>query len=730
MPPKPIRKPSAKPKPAEAEISERLSAILENFDGVEEDGDGYKALCPAHDDTNPSLGITEGKGGRILFHCRSQGCELDDILDAAGLTHEDISPADQQRVVAEYDYRDEEGELLYQVRRFGPVKTFSQRQPDGAGGWINGTKGVRRVLYRLPELLAAKEGKKLQFAFIVEGEKDVERLHDEKLIAVCNVGGAGKWFNKEGEDEHGYNGALEGCHVVILPDNDGPGLRHAEEVADSLLDIAATVKVVPLPNVEEKGDVSDWFHAGGTKTALLALVKATPAWPENRATVELLNCRSVEVLTTVEVPPFPTEVFPGPLADFLQRASTALPCPPDFLGVSMLAVLGTALGNTCRLQVKEGWIEAPRIYSALIARPGERKSPALELVTAPIHSLQRELDGAFRKAMDAYEAAKAEAEQPPEKPIPQQLVTTDATIESLAVLLNENPRGILFKQDELTGWTRALGQYKGGRGNDRQKWLSFWSGASEVVNRKGQPPLHINNPFVCVTGCIQPDMLGELVDTKGREDGFIHRILVAFPDPVKLSWTEASVSKSTLKAYESFIRSLFGRVNTVDYTGQVFNLSAPAKKAWGEWINSHYAELETVDESLRGVWSKLDGYSARFSLIIHRCRVAANETKSHNIDAESVSRAVKLVDYFKGHARRVYHRMKRDGDSSRLGIAIRWIRGHGGKATPRDILQGKVAGVKNANDARELLTYLRDQRAGTITPGKRKDQLTFTLSQT
>lgn len=164
------------------------------------------------------------------------------------------------KTTATYDYLDEQGELLYQVCRTKP-KGFFQRRPDENGGWINSTTGVRRVLYRLPELFAADTSATI---FICEGEKDVDALRELELVATTNAGGAGKWREE-------YNEHLRGRNVVILPDNDGTGQEHAESVARSLSRITASVKVVGLPGLPDKGDVSDWIKAGGTAEQLIVL---------------------------------------------------------------------------------------------------------------------------------------------------------------------------------------------------------------------------------------------------------------------------------------------------------------------------------------------------------------------------------------------------------------------------------------------------------------------------
>jgi len=168
----------------------------------------------------------------------------------------------KRKIVKTYDYRDEEGQLLFQTVRFDP-KGFAYRQPDGKGRWLWNLKGVPRVLYRLPEILPKPT------VYIVEGEKDADRLWSLGIPATTSPMGAKNW-------RVGYAQSLKGKRVVILPDNDAEGKRYAQDVARSLVGVATAVKVVRLPGLNEHGDVSDWLNAGGTKEELLEMVERTP----------------------------------------------------------------------------------------------------------------------------------------------------------------------------------------------------------------------------------------------------------------------------------------------------------------------------------------------------------------------------------------------------------------------------------------------------------------------
>jgi hypothetical protein len=220
--------------------------------------------------TGPSAGTWHdheaGKGGGVLdLVVRERGGDRKTaarwLADELGIG--DTESRAPRREVAAYPYCDEAGELLFEVVRFEP-KEFRQRRPDGNGGHIWNVRGVRQVLYRLPEVLEAIAGE--HTVFIVEGEKDADRLWRLHIPATCNAGGAGKWKSD-------YAEAFRGADVVIIPDNDDTGRDHAETVARSLHKVAERVRVLDLVSLPRKGDVSDWIDAGASREDLYELVE-------------------------------------------------------------------------------------------------------------------------------------------------------------------------------------------------------------------------------------------------------------------------------------------------------------------------------------------------------------------------------------------------------------------------------------------------------------------------
>ncbi|EKE06237.1 MAG: hypothetical protein ACD_19C00033G0002 [uncultured bacterium] len=245
----------------------QLKEVLNLLKNVEGRSNQYKTRCPAHDDQTNSLSVTSNNDS-IALHCHA-GCHKEKILDAMGIKMSDLflKPLDSKsNSNIEYIYTNEEGKVLHKtIRKPLPdgKKKFFQCRPDGKGGWIWNLKDITPILYNLRALIDAVA--KGETIYICEGEKDCENLKAFGLVATTNPMGAGKWKSY-------YNSYFNGADVVIFPDNDDAGRKHASEVSKNLSNVAKSVKIVKIPDLKEKGDVSDWLQVGGTKEELLKLV--------------------------------------------------------------------------------------------------------------------------------------------------------------------------------------------------------------------------------------------------------------------------------------------------------------------------------------------------------------------------------------------------------------------------------------------------------------------------
>ena len=288
----------------------QLDEFLTHLDGVKKTGPTqYMACCPVksahkHGDRAPSLSVGKGNNGSIVFYCQG-GCSQESVLQALGLSMKDLFPdgdrprqeyrprptsrEDKGRIVAQYDYTDENGQLLARKTRWETAvdgkrkKTFTWSHPEGQG-FRSGRNGMA-VPYRLPELVKAET------VFLCEGEKDVDNLTAQGLAATCSPDGAGtgsKWRDT-------YTPYFAGKTVYILQDNYPVGKKFAQYEAQKLSPVAQEVKVLDLtalwPGLPEHGDISDVMeHLGATQALadLLELADKAPGWepgqePQNTA---------------------------------------------------------------------------------------------------------------------------------------------------------------------------------------------------------------------------------------------------------------------------------------------------------------------------------------------------------------------------------------------------------------------------------------------------------------
>ncbi len=250
-------------------------------------GKNIAVRCPFHQDKSPSLSIDAtkgvwhchagcGSGGVVEFEKKFSGCDEQiawaNIADVCGLPNQVLFRGQPEAI---YSYTDEENcELFQKVRN--PGKRFSTRAKDATGKWVYSLEGIRKVLYKLFQVVTAN------LVFICEGEKDADNVNAAitevmaekyprtRFASTTNFDGACKWRPE-------YSLQMTGKQVVIFQDNDEQGRAHAQAVAASVSLYARSVIVVDLPGLPPKGDVSD-FLASHTAAELLAEVEKAPKW--------------------------------------------------------------------------------------------------------------------------------------------------------------------------------------------------------------------------------------------------------------------------------------------------------------------------------------------------------------------------------------------------------------------------------------------------------------------
>lgn len=452
--------------------------------------------------------------------------------------------------------------------------------------------------------------------------------------------------------------------------------------------------------------------------------------------------------------PFPVDVLPEPLSDFTQAVAEALGCDSAYVALPLLSTLAAAVGNSRRVRIKQSWTEPCVMWTVTIGRSGTMKSPAWETAVRPLQDLQtrafREHEAAMirhRQDMSLWEAnhhawktkGRRSGEPPPEKPdepIAVRYIASDATVEALADLLRDTPRGILLARDELSGWLSSFDAYKGVRGADVAHWLSMHRAGPLTVDRKtGRRTTHIPRAAVCIAGSVQPSILAAALGGRyeGEEDsgehfanGLAARLLLAYPPIQPKRWREADLSDDITQRIARLVNALLTMEAEQDDFGEQrpvnVGLTPDAKREFIRFFESHAAEQVTLGDNLAAAWSKLEGYAARFALLFHLVRVAdGDRTAGGAVDLQDMQTGIALSRWFADEAARIYVEIGGGTDDAKGRQAreyarlVEWIRDHGGTVTPRKLAaSGPQRYRGTADEAEALLRTLAEAGCGEI----------------
>jgi len=471
----------------------------------------------------------------------------------------------------------------------------------------------------------------------------------------------------------------------------------------------------------------DWF-------ALRDLVE--PGWRDRRTWQPMRDNGRVDAAPELKLSSpisthletFPTSVLATPLRKLAEEGAAAIQCPPEFIGVCALTAAGAAVGASYVLELKGGWDETPALNAAVVADPGTAKTAAQKLAVEPVYDRQALLRKQYDSEQAAYDAELARFEQgkvdhKPQRPRMKRVVVSDTTVEAVSEILHHNPRGVLLCRDELSGWAQAMDAYRSGKGADRQFYLSTWSGAPCTVDRKKQDaPILLERPFVSVTGCLQPDTIRTLLHENKSDDGFVDRILFAYPAARPPGqWSEAIVSPATREAVGGLFERLYELSFCPDGPIRV-KMNADAKRLWVEWYEYNQQELVEVADILRGAWAKMPSQCARLILISHLTSWAAGETPAAEVvQVQAVVQGTTLAEYFKSHVRKVLDVLGESEDDRTVRRLIEWLKRKGNPGVrPRDVLTARIPGIQKAQDTERYLAALVEAGQGewrTTEPG-------------
>lgn len=361
---------------------------------------------------------------------------------------------------------------------------------------------------------------------------------------------------------------------------------------------------------------------------------------------------------------FPVSIFPTKIQRIISEVHECHNYPTDYIASAIFAAIAVGIGNTHLAQIKQGWIESPILYMALIGRPGANKSHPLSFAMKPFLDYDYQQNQVFEKALAKYdelmsmsrkERAESGEEQFPQEPVRKRFLISDVTPEGLSLIHAQNKRGLCLWADELSAWFKNFNRYN--NGSEEQSWLSVFSAKTTISDRKNaKSSIFIKRPYISVIGTIQKKILSELAKGERSSNGFIDRILFVMPNlQQKARWNDKELPENIEQEWNAIIDKLIQQEYALNEFGeiepQILLFTEDAKRRLYEWQH-HFSELcdQETNDTIVSIYCKLEIYIIRFCLIIQLARWTCGECGKTYIDLLTVERAIKLTEYFKESA--------------------------------------------------------------------------------
>jgi predicted DNA binding protein len=357
---------------------------------------------------------------------------------------------------------------------------------------------------------------------------------------------------------------------------------------------------------------------------------------------------------------FPIEVFPEALQSYILLNQKTLNHSIDYMGSSLLWLIALCIGNACKVEVKTGWRESVNIWIGLIGKAGLGKTPSINAIIFPISKKNsfeiKHYQNEYKKYKEYDKLSTKEKKDVEEvkEPIRKQLIVNDVTIEALADLHEENEVGIAVFKDELNGWIKDMNKYK--PGSDLEFWLSCWSNQQAILTRKTAKSSFIQSPLIPVLGGIQPGIFSQISTLENKDNGFLDRLLVCYPEKEIEHYNRNSIDQEVLDWYEAFMSQFYDqmRKNILqlnkfgDIESRIIKFDSEAEHEW-ERIFNNITDMQNSDDTseyVKSMLSKQKAYIPRFALIMNCIWAFETGVNFDWVTKDSLLKAEKLSNYF------------------------------------------------------------------------------------
>jgi Protein of unknown function (DUF3987) len=387
----------------------------------------------------------------------------------------------------------------------------------------------------------------------------------------------------------------------------------------------------------------------------------------------------------------------------------------DYIGVAPAGMLFTLLptaASLCKVGTRLELIEAtdfyalPILYTGLVAESGSAKSPSQKTILKPLFALQSDADKDFQHRMGDYEKAKASyrsdpsGEEPPVEPTAIEYFTSDVTREGLALIQSKQPdQGILGYLDELSAVVSQQGQYKGGKGSDREALLSGRDGSPIKVNRASGKRISVPQSAYSITGTTQPstlkDLMGDMSDGTGQWARFLWCILPLQRSP----YPENAVNYDVAE----LLTGLYRQIESLPPA--TYQMSPEAKRLYINWYNElDVLKVEESKGALRSVYQKMKGDTGVLALLGHIINSAViKKAPDLFVSDQTMKAAIELAKFCISQVKLI-HAMgdEENGELSPIMAKAIEYSQRKGWVTPRELQTGvrslkgmKINGIRN-----------------------------------
>jgi hypothetical protein len=507
---------------------------------------------------------------------------------------------------------------------------------------------------------------------------------------------------------------LAGRHAVVLVDQFGSDVR------DHIVEIAPHVAIYDCalpPGMRSVTTVLGYDPIPLTEWDETNVAAARMCW------LDWVCDRVVRSVPSSDSDAFPVDAMPEAIRALVEEGAVAQGVDAAFYGAPVLGVLAGCIGASRSIVVRDHWTEPSTLWVVVIGPSGCGKSPPLDILLRPVRAHDAELQRRTKLAFEQHRARLVSRDrrekQPPESggvepPEPPRLsaLVDDITIEALAPLLRDNPRGLLYATDESATWFGSFNAYRGGRGADEAKWLSIFGARPLKVDRKCGGTIFVPAPHVSVVGGTQPRVVARLLGRHHRESGLAARILFAAPPATAATWRDVAIRAHTLQAYSRVIGSLLALEIG---GGPDLTLSAGALRLFRPEHDRLAAEGQAAaragNEDLAAAYAKLRSLVPRIALVL--ALAAAAEADSalalRDVSEDAMAGAIRIGAYFAKQAAALYARLQGEEGSALAGKVLRIIRRAGPAGATRTEIRDGLGRNVSGDEIEAVLKMLMEQ---------------------